>query len=58
MALIDTFENSSYVAEPLYTECWLRAWLGWVDRNKDFFEFNITEEADFASNLKEVGFYM
>ncbi|XP_042239196.1 patched domain-containing protein 3-like isoform X2 [Homarus americanus] len=48
------FENMSYVAGPLYTESWLRAWLGFLERNQDYLGINITSEADFCANLKEM----
>ncbi|XP_068239461.1 patched domain-containing protein 3-like isoform X2 [Palaemon carinicauda] len=48
------FENLSYVAGALYTESWLRAWLGFLDRNQEYLELNVTEEEDFISNLREI----
>ncbi|KAK7083691.1 Sterol-sensing domain of SREBP cleavage-activation [Halocaridina rubra] len=48
------FENLSYVAGPLYTESWLRAWLGFIDRNQDYLELNVSTEEDFIYNLREI----
>lgn len=56
MDLHQQFENLTYVAEALYTESWLRAWLGFLDRNQEFLELNVTTEEDFIANLREVSF--
>lgn len=55
MELHKTFENMTYVAGPLYTESWIRAWLGFLDRNQDYLDLNITNEQEFIDNLREVG---
>lgn len=47
-------ENLTYVAGPLYTESWLRAWLGFLDRNQEYLELNVTTEEDFITNLREI----
>lgn len=47
-------ENLTYVAGPLYTESWLRAWLGFLDSNQEYLELNVTTEEDFITNLREV----
>ncbi|XP_071540515.1 patched domain-containing protein 3-like isoform X2 [Panulirus ornatus] len=54
MALHQKFENTSYTAGPLFTESWLRAWLGFIRRNKEFLDLNVTTEEDFCRNLKEI----
>ncbi|KAK4292465.1 hypothetical protein Pmani_034770 [Petrolisthes manimaculis] len=54
MELHKTFENMSYVAGPLYTESWIRAWLGFLDRNQEFLDLNITTEQEFIDNLREI----
>lgn len=54
MDLHQEFENLTYVAGALYTESWLRAWLGFLDRNQEFLELNVTTEEDFIANLREV----
>nr|XP_045593830.1 patched domain-containing protein 3-like [Procambarus clarkii] len=54
MALHKEFESTPYSIGSLYTESWLRAWLGFVERNKDFLDINITSEEDFCAELKEL----
>ncbi|XP_064118928.1 patched domain-containing protein 3-like isoform X2 [Macrobrachium nipponense] len=48
------FENLTYVAGAFYTESWLRAWLGFLDRNQEYMELNVTTEEDFIFNLRDV----
>lgn len=56
MELHQKFENMTYIAGPLYTESWIRAWLGFLDRNQDYLGLNVTTEEDFIANLREVIF--
>lgn len=56
MELHQKFENMTYIAGPLYTESWIRAWLGFLDRNQDYLGLNVTTEEDFIANLREVSF--
>lgn len=59
--MMNELENSQFVrgkhptnnAGALFTESWLRAFLGYVDRSKDVFDFNITTEAEFIETLRE-----
>lgn len=57
MELHRTFENLTCIAKPLYTESWLRAWLGFLDRNQEYLGLNVTTEEDFIDNLREVIFF-
>lgn len=54
MALHKQFEGLSFSGGPLYTESWLRAWLGFLERNQDYLGINITNEEEFCSHLKEL----
>ncbi|XP_069953395.1 patched domain-containing protein 3-like isoform X2 [Cherax quadricarinatus] len=54
MALHKKFEGLSYSGGALYTESWLRAWLGFLERNQEYLDINITSEADFCAHLKEL----
>lgn len=56
MELHRKFESMSYIAGPLYTESWIRAWLGFLDRNQEYLGLNVTTEEDFIANLREVNF--
>lgn len=56
MELHQKFENMTYIAGPLYTESWIRAWLGFLDRNNEYLGLNVTTEEDFITNLREVSF--
>lgn len=52
--LTQTLENSTYISSPLYTESWLRSFLGYVTRNQDYLNATIDNEADFIAALKEL----
>lgn len=52
--LTERLENTSYVTSSLYSESWLRTFLSFVDRNKDFFNVTIDNERDFIAVLREV----
>nr|XP_053643838.1 patched domain-containing protein 3-like [Cherax quadricarinatus]XP_053643839.1 patched domain-containing protein 3-like [Cherax quadricarinatus] len=54
LVLLKKFESTKYSGSPIYTESWLRAWLGFVKRNQEFLGFNITSEEDFCTQLKEL----
>ena len=52
--LMETFENSTYVAETL-SQSWLRDFLSFVERNKGYYtdiDMSIETEADFVRTLK------
>lgn len=55
--LTQTFENTSYISNVLYTESWLRSFLLYADRNKDFLNISIDTEDNFISALKEVSYH-
>lgn len=52
--LTQTFENTTYISSPLYTESWLRSFVGYVRRNQDYLNVSIDTEDDFIRTLKEV----
>lgn len=52
--LTQTLENSTYISSPLYTESWLRSFLGYVTRNQDYLNATIDNEKDFIASLKEL----
>ncbi|KAJ4445222.1 hypothetical protein ANN_07023 [Periplaneta americana] len=52
--LTQTFENTSYISSPLYTESWLRSFVGYVHRNQDYLNVSIDTEDDFIRTLKEL----
>ena len=52
--LTQTLENSTFISSTLYTESWLRSFIGYVSRNQDYLNATIDNEADFISSLKEV----
>lgn len=53
MELHRKMENATFVANPLYSESWLRAWLGFLDRNSEYLDLNITNEEEFIYNLRD-----
>lgn len=52
--LTQTFENTSYVSNTLYTESWLRSFLTYAERNQDYLNITIDKKPDFIENLKKV----
>lgn len=52
--LTQTFENTSYISNTLYTESWLRSFLVYAERNKDYLNISIDTKEDFIDNLKKV----
>lgn len=52
--LTQTLENSTYISSPLYTESWLRSFIGYVSRNQDYLNATIDNESDFIKSLKEL----
>ena len=54
--LLSRLENTTYV-DPLYTESWLRSFLDYVERWKDYpdyYELEIGDEQSFIKALKNV----
>ncbi|ALC42675.1 Ptr [Drosophila busckii] len=51
--LTRTLEHTSYVTSSLYTESWLRSFLSFIDRNNDYLNTTIDDEADFIDAVKE-----
>lgn len=47
-------ENTSYVSNTLYTESWLRSFIQYYDRNKDYLNVSIDTEVEFIAALKKV----
>ncbi|XP_066995806.2 patched domain-containing protein 3 isoform X1 [Anabrus simplex] len=52
--LTQTFENTTYISSPLYTESWLRSFVGYIKRNQDYLNVSIATEEDFIKTLKEL----
>lgn len=52
--LTQTFENTSYISSPLYTESWLRSFLQYAERNEDYLNISLKTEQGFINALKEV----
>lgn len=52
--LTEAFESTSYVTSSLYTESWLRTFLDFLDRNREFLNVTINSEQDFINAMKEV----
>ena len=51
--LILQLENTTYI-DPFYTESWLREFLDYVRRNKDYSPIDISNEASFIEALNSV----
>ena len=54
--LLSKLENTTYI-DPLYTESWLRSFLDYVERWKDYpdyYELEIGDEQSFIKALKNV----
>lgn len=52
--LTQTFENTSYISNPLYTESWLRSFLQYAERNEDYLNISLKTAEGFTNALKEV----
>ncbi|CAH1990145.1 unnamed protein product [Acanthoscelides obtectus] len=52
--LTQTFENTSYISNTLYTESWLRSFLQYAQRNEDYLNISISNKKDFIKALKEL----
>jgi hypothetical protein len=52
--LTQTFESTTYISSPLYTESWLRSFVGYIHRNQEYLNVSIDTEDNFIKTLKEV----
>lgn len=52
--LTQTFENTSYISNGLYTESWLRSFLQYAERNQDYLNISVNTKKDFIKTLKEL----
>ena len=52
--LMQTFENSTYVMDKLYTDCWLREWINLVENSQGIFNINVSTPDAWMASLKEV----
>ena len=54
MSVLDQIEAHANIADPFYTESWLRSWNKFLDRNAIDFDINVTDDKSFIDNLKDV----
>jgi len=52
--LTKSLEESEYISSPLYTESWLRSFVGYINRNQEFLNVTIDTEESFIDTLKKV----
>uniref|UniRef100_A0A0A9X8T6 Patched domain-containing protein 3 n=3 Tax=Lygus hesperus TaxID=30085 RepID=A0A0A9X8T6_LYGHE len=52
--LTKTFEKSPYISNSLYTESWLRSFVGYINRNKDYLNVSIDTEPEFIEVLNDL----
>ncbi|KRT79642.1 Hedgehog receptor, partial [Oryctes borbonicus] len=52
--LTQTFENTSYISNALYTESWLRSFIQYIERNEDYLNISIKSPDSFIAALKEL----
>ncbi|KAF0307599.1 Patched domain-containing protein 3 [Amphibalanus amphitrite] len=52
--LMETFENSTYVSDRLYNDCWLREWVNLVENSRGILNFNVSTPEEWISSLKSV----
>nr|XP_022905229.1 patched domain-containing protein 3 [Onthophagus taurus] len=55
--LTQTFENTSYISNPLYTESWLRSFLQYINANAEYLNVSINTPTEFIKVLKEHWLY-
>ncbi|CAG0887174.1 unnamed protein product [Cyprideis torosa] len=53
-SVISQMENTTYVAESLFTDSWLREFMPLVESNKLWYDINIDTEEDFIYNLEDL----
>ncbi|XP_074031747.1 patched domain-containing protein [Leptinotarsa decemlineata] len=51
--LTRTFENTSYISDTLYTESWLRSFIEYTERNRDYLNLTVDNKKGFTDALKE-----
>ena len=56
--LMQTFENSTYVMDKLYTDCWLREWLNLVENSQGVLNIDVSTREAWMASLKEVTFWL
>ncbi|XP_050498733.1 patched domain-containing protein 3 [Diabrotica virgifera virgifera] len=52
--LTQTFENTSYISNTLYTESWLRSFIQYTERNQDYLNLTVNTKKGFTDALKEL----
>ncbi|KAF2366095.1 Protein patched/dispatched [Trinorchestia longiramus] len=53
LKFMDLVESHESIGDPLYTECWLRQWMRYMDKNGKYLGLNNTDEPTYIRNLKE-----
>ncbi|KAF2366094.1 Protein patched/dispatched [Trinorchestia longiramus] len=51
--LIDKAENHILIGDPLFSDCWLRKWSEFMNKNDRYLKLNNSDEKTFIRNLKE-----
>lgn len=52
--LTKTFEKSSFISSPLYTESWIRSFVNYVNRNQEELNVTIDTKESFLETLNDV----
>lgn len=52
--LTKTFENSTFISSPLYTESWVRSFVNYVNRNQEELNVTIDTRETFLQTLNDV----
>lgn len=52
--LTRNLEASKYISAPIYTESWLRSFLGYISHNDDYLNVTIKDKHNFTKILKEL----
>ncbi|XP_014241430.1 patched domain-containing protein 3 isoform X2 [Cimex lectularius] len=52
--LTQAFEASPYISNALYTESWLRSFIGYINRNKEYLNTSIDTEPEFIEALNDL----
>ncbi len=52
--MLDGLERSKFFRGSLYTQCWLRSYLTFLDTSADFFRLDTSDQQGFISALKSV----
>ncbi|XP_047736660.1 patched domain-containing protein 3 [Hyalella azteca] len=55
---VERVESHESIGDPLYTECWLRQWKRYMEKNGQYLGLNNSDEKTYIHNLQELVLFM